>query len=242
MINMKIPKIFHQLWFDFGEGNGVEFPEKFKSYRDSWSQLHPDWEYKLWNQEDFLKILPENLHGIYYKYDKMIKKVDFAKYVILCVCGGFYIDTDEECFKNIEQLVCEYDVILAFDYQIEKFEPNMSIINSFMACVPNHPLFVYVINCCPQYQNYWVCKSTGPTFFGQRVYEYFNDNNGSEILKNIKIYMDDDYKLFYPISWNSPDQIKKYRHNREQFIKDYPNAYKTSHWSNLWENNKLIDF
>ena len=239
---MKIPKIFHQIWFDFKQGNGAEFPEKFKTYRDSWTNQHPDWEYKLWSEDEFLKILPDNLQALYHKYDVMIKKVDFAKFVVLQKYGGVYVDTDEECFKNIEPLMADYDVVLAFDYPVERLTPDMSIINSFMATVPDHPLFAYVINCCPAHQHRWVCHATGPTFFGGRIYEYVTDENNSEIVGNIKIYMGTDVKFFYPISWAKPSLVKKYRHNRELLMKDYPDAYKTSHWSSLWDGQTVAEF
>lgn len=238
---MKIPKIFHQIWFDFGEGNGSEYPEKLKSYRDSWINLHPDWQYKLWNEEEFLKILPENLYELYYSYNKMIKKVDFAKFVILYMNGGVYVDCDDECFKNIEPALGEYDVVLTFDYHIEQFSPGMAIINSFMASVPKHPLFAFLINKCPAHKDKYVCKATGPTFLGGMIYEYYDDKNNDT--RNVKIYMNDDYKLFYPVSWaDKADNIIKYRHNREEFIKKYPDAYRTSHWSGLWDGNNIANF
>lgn len=239
---MKIPKIFHQVWFDFKEGNGYEFPEAFEKYRESWLILHPEWEYRLWTEDDFLKILPQELTELYYSYNKMIKKVDFAKFVILFQFGGVYIDCDEECLKNIEELMGEYDVVLAFDYKIDKFVPNMSIINSFFASIPNHPLFSYLIDACPKFKDNWVCHATGPTFIGKQFYEYYNNEKNQEYIKNIKIYMNEDYKKFYPISWKENAKILKYRHNREQLLIDFPTAYKVSHWSNLWEGNKLSNF
>ena len=31
---------------------GNKVPDKYKRIRDSWKKLNPDWEYKLWTDED----------------------------------------------------------------------------------------------------------------------------------------------------------------------------------------------
>ena len=41
-----IPKIIHQIWI------GKTFPDEFYLFQESCKRLHPDWEYKLWTQDD----------------------------------------------------------------------------------------------------------------------------------------------------------------------------------------------
>jgi len=38
----RIPKIIHQIWL------GSEFPDKYRSWRQTWLDKHPDWVYILW--------------------------------------------------------------------------------------------------------------------------------------------------------------------------------------------------
>ena len=74
------PKIIHQTW------KTKEMPEKWKKSPEMWKKFHPDWEYKLWTDEDnrsfiqdkypqFLKLFDSYPHGI--------QRADFIRYFIL---------------------------------------------------------------------------------------------------------------------------------------------------------------
>lgn len=43
-----IPKIIHYCWF-----GDKEIPEQLKKYMASWKKYCPDYELKLWNEENF---------------------------------------------------------------------------------------------------------------------------------------------------------------------------------------------
>ena len=54
--------------------------------------------------EDLINKSEKWIHDLYYSYNKMIQKIDFAKYLILYVYGGIYIDMDVKCLKSLSTL------------------------------------------------------------------------------------------------------------------------------------------
>ena len=66
-------KIIHQTW----KTNIV--PEAWKESQDKWQELYPDWEYKLWTDEDNLNLIksdfPQYLEQ-YNNYQYNIQRAD----------------------------------------------------------------------------------------------------------------------------------------------------------------------
>lgn len=86
---MNIPKIIHQIWLG---------PNKLPSiWIDSWRKdyikQYPDWEYKLWREEDINQITMIN-REFYDKEKHYNGKSDIARYEILNQFGGLFIDAD----------------------------------------------------------------------------------------------------------------------------------------------------
>jgi mannosyltransferase OCH1-like enzyme len=95
-----IPKIIHYIWL--GGGNKPEsFPEIFKS----WETYAPDFELRLWTEEDIKEF---DLPPYFYEALK-IKKFAFASDVMRCHIlyryGGIYFDIDEKLLKPIDRFV-----------------------------------------------------------------------------------------------------------------------------------------
>lgn len=94
-----IPKIIHYCWFGRGE-----MPELAKKCIKSWHEHMPDYEYKLWNEDNFdVNVIP------YTKEAYQVKKYAFVSdYVRLWALeneGGIYFDTDVEVFKPFDDLL-----------------------------------------------------------------------------------------------------------------------------------------
>ena len=92
-----IPRIFHQIWL----GKGT-LPLKFRAYRDTWRLHHPEWEHKLWTDDNLPPLVNRALFDSVSGYRE---KADLLRYELLYRYGGVYIDTDFECFKSIEPLL-----------------------------------------------------------------------------------------------------------------------------------------
>lgn len=96
---MSIPKIIHYSWF-----GGGEIPEKNLKYIESWKKYCPDYEIKLWNEDNY--DISKNLF-MKQAYDnkKFAFVPDYARLDILYNYGGIYFDVDVEVIKNIDSLL-----------------------------------------------------------------------------------------------------------------------------------------
>ena len=95
-----IPKIVHYCWF--GQG---EMPELVRKCINSWNVWMPNWEYKLWTEDNFdISSAPAYVQEAY-----AVKKYAFVSdYVRLWALereGGLYLDTDVEVLRSFEPLL-----------------------------------------------------------------------------------------------------------------------------------------
>ena len=94
-----IPRTIHYCWFGRGE-----MPQSAKDCVASWHRYMPDWEYKLWNEDNFdVAQIP------YAKEAYEAKKYAFVSdYVRLCALyneGGLYLDVDFRVYKPFDELL-----------------------------------------------------------------------------------------------------------------------------------------
>lgn len=93
-----IPKIIHYCWF-----GGNPLPEKDKKCIESWKKYCPDYEIKEWNESNY------DLNKNKYMRDAYNEKKwgfvpDYARFDIIYSEGGFYLDTDVELVKSLDEL------------------------------------------------------------------------------------------------------------------------------------------
>ena len=122
---LRIPKKIHQVWL------GGPLPKFFKELSKSWQKHHPDWEYKLWTDEDikhFSFLTGDQIH----KTKNVGQKADIFRYEILYKYGGLYIDTDFLCLKPFDCLHYAHDFYSGIE--------NSSIKNGLIGCRPAHPI------------------------------------------------------------------------------------------------------
>ena len=103
---MGVPKIVHQIWFDFSkDGSGGKLPDKYAGDQSMCRQVNSDWDFMLWDEEKCLNLMqtryPEYVE-MYTNYELPIQRVDCAKYFILHAFGGVYMDVDIKCRKPLE--------------------------------------------------------------------------------------------------------------------------------------------
>ena len=98
---MNTVKIIHQTW------KTNEIPKELFFCVDSWKKNNPDWEYKLWTDEEmdiFVKNEFPKLYEIYKSYKTDIFRADLFRLLVIYSKGGAYVDLDMECIKSLDYL------------------------------------------------------------------------------------------------------------------------------------------
>lgn len=121
-----IPKIIHYCWFapqgrgpqHVPQGRGPqhapqgrgpqhgrgEMPQLAKDCVASWHKYMPDWDYKLWNEDNFdVNSIPYTKEA--YEAGKMAFVTDYVRLYALSTEGGVYMDTDVEILKPLDDLL-----------------------------------------------------------------------------------------------------------------------------------------
>lgn len=94
-----IPRIIHYCWF--GRGG---MPELAKKCIASWHKHMPDYEYKLWNEDNFdVSVVPYTMEA--YAARKFAFVTDYVRLWALYTEGGVYMDTDVEVLKPLDDLL-----------------------------------------------------------------------------------------------------------------------------------------
>ena len=137
---MRITRIIHQTWKD----NVV--PEKWLEYQQKVKALHPDWEYRLWTDEDndaFIAKHYPQLFPIYNAYPKPVMKADVIRYAIMDQMGGLYLDLDYEMLKPFD--LNNEHVVLPLSRSIAYGDNEDRIGNCIIASEPGHPFWKKVL-------------------------------------------------------------------------------------------------
>lgn len=130
-IPQNIPRIIHQIWI----GN-LPCPTKMM---ETWRNHHPDFEYKLWTDEDIhtetheswvcknqMRLCPE-LCGI----------ADIMRLEILWKYGGIFIDADSVCIEPLNDFIMNRSGFAVFEN--ETIRPEL-IANGVIGFCKEHPL------------------------------------------------------------------------------------------------------
>ena len=123
---MNYPKIIHQTY------KTINIPEHWKISQKKWKELHPDYTYMFWTDEDIREYIKTNYPQylqIHDNYKYNIQRADMIRYFILYDFGGIYSDLDLYPIENIEKHLLNYnsDVLFCQSSNFQGF-----ITNSFM--------------------------------------------------------------------------------------------------------------
>jgi len=144
-----IPKIIHQVWL-----GQRPLPDEFVRYRETWTEHHPDWEFRLWTEENLPATLirPE----IRDRLRNPVERSDMLRLEVVHASGGVYVDTDIECLRPIDKLINGLDFFVA-DTKLG------SANNAVIGAVPQHPIVLEVIRACrPRECHGYDKEATGP--------------------------------------------------------------------------------
>jgi mannosyltransferase OCH1-like enzyme len=136
-----IPKIIHQT----APANKEKWHKAWFTCQESWKKQFPDFEYKLWTDEDNLKLIETDYPWFletYNKYAKNINRIDIIRYFILDKYGGIYADMDYICIKNFYNILPQNKVSIPES----PYKHNEHIQNALMCSPKKHSFWMKVIN------------------------------------------------------------------------------------------------
>jgi len=171
---MTIPKIIHQIWIGPN-------PQP-TNMMITWKDKHPDFEYILWNEDEFKK------RNMVFRCQKRINeieewcgKADIMRVEILYNYGGVYIDADSICIEPIHILLEKYKAFAT--YENEQTRAGL-VANGNMGFPKEHQLcrdmITHIYNNKVSYKdtNNRAWKNTGPLlltkFLNKNKYDNFS--------------------------------------------------------------------
>ena len=165
-----IPKIIHQTWKDH------HVPQRWKKAVASVKKFHPDWEYRLWTDEDidqYVKNKHPDFYPIFKGFNRHIMRVDVIRYIIMHDIGGMYCDMDFEFIRPYDY--SNMDALFTLERDMNYGDQLNSVANYFFASVPGHPIWKIVLDHLKEHppvtKDYTdVVPATGPAFLTHRIF------------------------------------------------------------------------
>lgn len=167
---IKIPNIIHQIWIQGYD----EIPIELKEYHDICKKINHNFTHIFWDDNSIQKFLLENFDQCclddYLEYSVSAQKADFARYHILYVYGGIYLDIDMLCKKNLSPFL--NNNLFFTTYIFPDFFKRY--LNGIIGAIPYHPLFKIIFTKMKKRLNikYDIVASTGTKLFYDSVQDY----------------------------------------------------------------------
>ena len=277
--NKPIPRILHQIWWqgldDLIEKSKIVYGEdmynqpdwrrtNFLKWSETWKTHHPDWHYRLWDEPQIVKMIEDyfpDFLNVFNSFDALIKKIDFARYLIMFLYGGVYVDMDFEAFRPIDPLVFSsdshengYNNRYAGPSVLLSEEGATATINcAVLGSAPRHPFYWLVIHEVIRREDDNVGKplmldvlqSTGPVMLTSvaKMYQGLYPRSNMRILK----YTLGEVELLYPFTADDLRSVELREVNSYECTKlnncdtKFPNSFAMHHFSGSWWPNHVND-
>jgi mannosyltransferase OCH1-like enzyme len=159
-----IPRTFHHIWL-----GPDPLPEEHGPWIESWKRHHPEWEFKLWTEDNLPDdpIRPE----IAERLRAPVERADILRIEVLYRHGGVYLDTDLECLRPIDE-------VLEGEEFVGVCHKQGRITNTAIAAAPKHPMLEQVLGEMRPMEMYWSNASerlkevAGPLLLERIVVDY----------------------------------------------------------------------
>ncbi len=134
-----IPKIIHQVWL------GSPLPPKYNKHIQSWKDLNPDFEHRLYDDKSAEALIREHYPGMlaqYLAFQRPVQRADMLRYLAVHRSGGFYADVDTTCRKPLAPL-CGHRCVVGTEIQTHRGPEQY--LQWFFGAAPQHPLMMEVM-------------------------------------------------------------------------------------------------
>lgn len=145
---MPIPKIIHQT------ARNKDLKEPYRSFQGKLLTLHPDWEYRFYDDQDCRNTVAKQfpvLLPIYDSFTTNVQRADMFRVVTVYSHGGVYVDLDVECLQPLDGL-CEYNCVLSEEKTLNwgearefGHEHTLRVANYMFASEPNHLFMLHLL-------------------------------------------------------------------------------------------------
>ena len=194
-----IPRIIHRVWV-----GPNPMPEEFQRYGETWRQHHPDWEIRLWTDDNLPEFQDPGSPG---RARSLTERSDVVRYEVLRQFGGVYVDADFECVRPLDPLLAGVEGFAA--------ATGKGVVKSgIVGGPPHHPLFELAVREVSRlvgtHEGAWHpgVKPIGPKFFARLIEDF----------PQVRIFEAD---KFYPYApWEDPRPAH-----------EYPGAYAVHRWA-----------
>ena len=220
-----IPKIIHNTY------KSHDLPDIYKQCKQKIIELHSDFEYRFYTDDDMYKIMKESFPEYYESFDRlprMIMKIDMFRYFLMYKYGGLYTDMDYYTLNKFDLL--EHEVVLPCNREDSSGIPEC-LGNCVFASVPGHPFWKTLMDTLHTIDRSKLDHSidkhidghilgTGPMFvYG--MWRKFTDKESIYVPKR---------SLFHPVTNLDQEYINKLKSS---------GTYGLHICTGVWRNNKL---
>ena len=174
----RIPKILHRVWV-----GPAPMPEEHVEFGESWRAHHPDWDHRLWTEDDLAEL---GIERAYVERAKSPSEIsNLMRYRILERHGGVYVDTDFECLRPLGSILRGVEAFAAYTL------PGIAA-TGIIGCISGHPALrqaaeqsLITVGTAP------APTPTGPQFFTQVLADH----------PEVTVFP---RELFFPYLWDEP--------------------------------------
>lgn len=218
--DINIPKKIHQVWL------GGKIPDKYKRLRDTWIEKNPDWEYKLWTDDDVNDFQLENIES-FNNIKNLGVKSDIFRYEILFREGGLYVDTDFECLTSFNDLI----YLDLFSGTGHVYEPE--VFNGLIACKKGHNLLRTLVDDIKVIETNdfsTILSLTGPKYFSNKLFEWIKETPEDKTV----VFPTN---FFYPFPATHRHLVRNDDENTRNIVKQFntEKSYCTHLWYTSWQ-------
>lgn len=234
-----IPRIIHQTW------KTPRLPRRLRIWRETWLRHHPDWEHRLWTDEDnrnFIKRHYEWFLPLYDSYPEHIMRVDAVRYFILDHYGGVYADLDFECLRAVDTLLENRRLVLGCEPptnvehilsgKVAREFGGDLIGNAWLASEAGHPFWKHVHKALIEtHGGSDTLETTGP-FFLTRTLRSFDDNDSVTV---------ESYEVLYPVGSREAERGRRTATSAGAVDAErMERAYAVHHWCGTWWRRQRV--
>lgn len=175
-----IPNIIHQIWIQGYD----KIPLDLRDNHIICKNINDNFEYIFWDENKIKKLLSDHFDKkyleLYNSYVMPVQRADLARYVILYVYGGIYLDMDMICKKNLSHFL-KLNLFFTIDIFYNLYKRYLT---GIIGAKNKHPLFLVILENMikrKKYAYYYVPYSSGTQLFYDSVQQYIKNTNDNNI-------------------------------------------------------------